>query len=459
MNDFKINLNVPSLDKKAYIKETSNNQSNFKDVIDKTIKSDIKQKSNKEENNNTKTTSNQDVSDIKEREVSPIEKEITSVVEKVDTAIENESNPEVKEELETLKADLISLIGLINALLNPEYNNKVLANSEELVNADLISLDSSKMDSINVLEHNKLDSLVVDIANMDTTEAKNLVLNIINTLGSEEIKPLVDGLDTEALNETLNKLVMDMEKANPEDTLKDILVKSLASNFESKDKPTLTVTEPVVEEIQIESTKHSFNQSSSENLSSDDGNASNESSQEDEFLSKLIGGDKFSEKLGNVADRMAVRGADSFDKPKVVTKWTASEDMIKNVKFMVRNAVQELKVKIYPKELGEMTIKLLSEEGILKADIRATSKETYNLLNANIQDIKKGLENQGIKIQSVEIGLYSEDTTYFSNEDGLNKQGYNKEEGFNSKSDSESVLDIAEDENLSTIETSLDYLA
>lgn len=457
MNDFKINLNVPSLDKKAYIKEISNNQSNFKDVIDKTIKSDIKQKPNKEENN-TKKTSNEDVSVSKEHEVSSIEKEITSVVEKVDEAIENADNPEVKEELETLKDDLVSLIGIINALLNPE-DNKVLTSSEELVNKDLISLDLNKVDSINILEHNKLDNVVVDIANMDTTEVKNLVLNIINTLGSEDIKPAIDSLDTEVLNETLNKLVMDMEQANPEDTLKDILVKSLANNFETKDKPTLTVTEPVVEEIQIESTKHSFNQSSNESLSSEDGNSSNESSQEDEFLSKLIGGDKFSDKLGNVADRMAVRATDSLDKPKVVTKWTTSEDMIKNVKFMVRNAVSELKVKIYPKELGEMTIKLLSEEGILKADIRATSKETYNLLNANIQDIKKGLEDQGIKIQSVEIGLYSEDTTFFSNEDGLNKQGYNEEEKFNNKSDSESILDIEDEENLSTIESNLDYLA
>ena len=84
------------------------------------------------------------------------------------------------------------------------------------------------------------------------------------------------------------------------------------------------------------------------------------------------------------------------------------------VKYMIKNSMEELNVKIYPKELGEITIKLISEVGVMKAEIKAASKETYNLLNSSLNEIKKTLENQNIRIQDVNIGIYNEDTTFFS---------------------------------------------
>ena len=98
-----------------------------------------------------------------------------------------------------------------------------------------------------------------------------------------------------------------------------------------------------------------------------------------------------------------------------VNRQTLDLDIIKNVKFMMKNSVQELKVKIYPKELGEMTIKILSEEGIMRAEIKATSKETYNLLNSNLNEIKKSLVDQNIKIQQVNIGIYNDSYIYLLN--------------------------------------------
>ena len=106
-----------------------------------------------------------------------------------------------------------------------------------------------------------------------------------------------------------------------------------------------------------------------------------------------------------------------INEPVIINKDNINVDFIKNIRYMVKNAVEELQVKIYPKELGEMTIKLISEEGIMRAEIKATSKETYNLLNSNLNEIKKTLENQNIRIQEVNIGIYNEDTTFFSDKE------------------------------------------
>lgn len=117
-------------------------------------------------------------------------------------------------------------------------------------------------------------------------------------------------------------------------------------------------------------------------------------------------------------------------KPVAVSRETVATDVVSNVNYMVKNQVEQLTVKIYPKELGEITIKIISEDGIMKADIKSTSKETYTLLNSNMEEIKKYLSNESLIIKEVNIGLY-EDTTYysgqgFSNEfnDERNKKNY-----------------------------------
>ena len=117
-------------------------------------------------------------------------------------------------------------------------------------------------------------------------------------------------------------------------------------------------------------------------------------------------------------------------KPVAVSRETVATDVVSNVKYMVKNQVEQLTVKIYPKELGEITIKIISEDGIMKADIKSTSKETYTLLNSNMEEIKKHLSNESLIIKEVNIDLY-EDTTYysgqgFSNEfnDERNKENY-----------------------------------
>ena len=121
-------------------------------------------------------------------------------------------------------------------------------------------------------------------------------------------------------------------------------------------------------------------------------------------------------------------------KPVAVSRETVATDVVSNVKYMVKNQVEQLTVKIYPKELGEITIKIISEDGIMKADIKSTSKETYTLLNSNMEEIKKHLSNESLIIKEVNIGLY-EDTTYysgqgFSNEfnDERNKENYSVED-------------------------------
>nr|WP_245353126.1 flagellar hook-length control protein FliK [Clostridium punense] len=93
------------------------------------------------------------------------------------------------------------------------------------------------------------------------------------------------------------------------------------------------------------------------------------------------------------------------------------------------NGIKDLSVKIYPKELGEVFISVTMEHGALKASIKATSKDAVEMLNLGLRDINEKINFDNSKIQSVDIGLYNEDTTYFSN-GNLNQNQQHESEQF-----------------------------
>ena len=114
----------------------------------------------------------------------------------------------------------------------------------------------------------------------------------------------------------------------------------------------------------------------------------------------------------------------------VVNKATLPSDIIKTMKYMENNNLKDLTVKIEPKELGELYIKVTMENGALKASVSASNKDAYNILNANLLDIQNKLNDAGIKIQNFALNIY-EDTTYFSNDS--NKGNHDNESSSKNK--------------------------
>lgn len=141
------------------------------------------------------------------------------------------------------------------------------------------------------------------------------------------------------------------------------------------------------------------------------------------------------------------------DKP-IINKETILNDVIKTVKYMETNNVKDLTVKINPKDLGELVIKLTSEGGVMKANITASTKEAYSILNSNIDRISSELNNQDIKVQNLSLSLFdSNSANHNSSGNGQQNQGGSKaktlfyfgddtEQTTNEAENDESSLDI-----------------
>ena len=139
-----------------------------------------------------------------------------------------------------------------------------------------------------------------------------------------------------------------------------------------------------------------------------------------------------------------------------------ANDLIQDVKLMISNSLKELTVKINPGNLGQMTISLVEENGVMKANLKATSKETVELLAQNLVDIKKQLADQNIKIADVNIELYQDDTTFFKQKD-FEGEMQREHNGQVKNSESNGVDSIAEEElaeeEMASDDSSINFLA
>lgn len=468
-NEFILNVNSKDLTRK------SSKVPNDKTAIDNSFKKILNEKSKnttKNDNEINNSLDNKKITNSNEFEVvddSNFEKAIKDVVE----LISNEENFQGNK----LEDGVIEeVLALLNQIVNsPEFKNllpvkledpMLISNSDKLINTINNEEENSLLNSIDIqpgseIKNNDINKEAFNLANtiLETLNSKNINEAIPNGKVNE-LKVALELLSENVLsNVSILPEVVGEQKLGVKD-LKTIKTNSEMdkSNVDSVDKLTVDSSEDSIEgEIKSILTELKSNLSGERNTKINEEvtkyGVTQEATEEDKVLAKILGESESGSlsKQSAFMSRLNVNSSDVIKEPMVISKETMDADIIKNVKFMMKNAVAELKVKIYPKELGEMTIKLLSEEGILKADIKATSKETYNLLHSNLSEIKKSLEQQNIKIYEVNIGLYSEDTTYYSGEQANNERFENNEnrQGRNSARESGFLIDDLEnDESL-----------
>lgn len=374
----------------------------------------------------------------------------TEVIEKIENGTKEEIIEEVMVLLQVLNIPVIdnsnlpikiylesgntSSLDCINTLKNINYLSEIadLNISSELINNN----NSNVLENINLLKNNTVfeseninifENVIEEVSlnnseNIDLNEETSS--NIINLSIEEIVKTLNLEEDKVVTKDNIDKILTVLCDKDGNEIKKDKFIEVVDSSKGESKKDTSQG---------VEMLKMVFNIDKS----------NGEQKGEEDILAKLMTMDEdinkvedyivedtpiFTEVLNSKND--VASNLISEVKPVAVSRETVATDVVSNVKYMVKNQVEQLTVKIYPKELGEITIKIISEDGIMKADIKSTSKETYTLLNSNMEEIKKHLSNESLIIKEVNIGLY-EDTTYysgqgFSNEfnDERNKENY-----------------------------------
>lgn len=433
------------------LKNKSSLENNFKQVLDKTSKYDNK--------NNREDTSNIEKSKLKEN----IAYSKGTVTRKSDTTDkEITSSDDKKVQANHQENDLMLLLQqlLQGKISFEEFAEKALQGEGQLekLSLELTNIGLEGIEEKFSLGQGDLEELQGKISSDLTQIIKNMLLengqenNSFELLMGEATKKAFEHVQINELDGG-NPLSISMHEQimnNIKNKLQENNLNKQTDDFTNELNSNITgnLQDNIVNKLQVTS-----------NNSKD---FSKESNSEDKFLKDLVAGNKndITNKVDKLVNFMSTfnKAIDTSNISEVgqavtINKNTFIHDIIKSVKFMEQNDMKEMTVKLMPRELGEIVIKLTMQNGLMKASITANNKEAYNLLNSNLQDINKLIGNEEIKIQNVTINIYNEDTTFFSRE---NSKEQNKHSGSRSGSRAGiSKLDIEEGvDNVSIVEES-----
>jgi len=315
---------------------------------------------------------------------------------------------------------------------------------------------------------------IIEGINGDSTSNSNLSSGIEKLRQLLQTDSVKDGLDTDSLKlmqKLLSNLSANLADDNTEATkdvksgIKNLMseVSNMLDNKQNQSGKVLTLEDMLNKNYSQDNKESSLGNEGNKNTTSETTKDTKEVSKEDKFLNSLIDDKKDSslDKINLFASRTQTIQNQSVDTVRGLTinKATFADDLIKDVKFMSNNGLKELTIKVNPGNLGEITIKLVQEDGLMKANLKATSKETTALLSQNLADIKKQLGEQNIKIADVNIELYQDDTTFFS-EQGFGRQ-LSEEQGRNNNSNSNTATVIEEDliDNTTSNDSNIEFFA
>lgn len=335
------------------------------------------------------------------KEIQALNKNITTIEELIKSS--NQIGPENQKDYEELGAAAHKVIS--NANLGVKIDQ---LGSDEIVNLMYSSKDDMKVDS-------DLEKLINKfIGQADKLEQKLALTKDVN-MGVEQ-NTIVDTKGK--INYMVKKKLLDRDfKIDIENT------KVIPGKGKSGTLSNDAVDNLKQNSIDVEKANNSTNSEEDKlllKLSSDDTNSS-----KDDLSNKIA-------RVTNLATSLQTEknlSVENSAKLPVVNRQTFNEDIIKSLKYMELNDVKELTVKVVPKELGELFIKITREGEVVKAQITATNRDAYNALNSNLTDITNKLSEQNIKIHSFSVEIYNGDSSFLNqgskNEDG-NSQGRRK---------------------------------
>lgn len=79
--------------------------------------------------------------------------------------------------------------------------------------------------------------------------------------------------------------------------------------------------------------------------------------------------------------------------------------IIEQVKTQVKPGISSIEMQLYPEHLGKVSIQVVSKDGIVSAEISAQTEAAKKAIEGQLTMLKDNLNNQGIKVEAVEVTI------------------------------------------------------
>lgn len=393
-NDKSMTSNKNNLNITSQVCKTTKSDTKSKDTY-KNIQTDSTDKASisKDTDKNVKSSTSSSLSNISDKS-----SKVNQAVQDIKDSIKDELDIS-DDKLE----EVMSILGLTNADLLQSQNiadifMEVTGTQDAMDIITDAALTQSFQNIISTVEQ-AVDNLSEDTG-MSIEQIKDFINdNMTNSAAVVDDKTVVDDIRTEENVQTnaSDKMTGDNEEADSvnEDTLDNI-------------------SQSVEKKITIQS-----DNKSSDNMKGYNGSdkSSDVKTTVSEISSNLVQSIQNSfEEVMNTTTTQTVNGVDVI------------KQIINSVKVTGNNVVQSMEIQLNPEHLGKVTLNVTSKSGVITAEIVAQNEQVKKAIESQINTLKDNFENQGIKIEAVEVTVQSH-----SFESGQNLKGNDSEQGKRSK--------------------------
>lgn len=372
-----------------------------------------------------------------------LKEDISEII--INTNLTKLINSNIKKSVDSTPAIVDNLDDISSEVLNGDFDinliNNILKNNVDKINQKVDNL-ISKLKIINKVE----GQLIENINNNENTET--LDLNKFNNIIKETIVKLgleKENVDNQILKESIiykKDINLNNEyEANKKNVLDISDELDVISNYRLltlENKKSKQVEVSTAKDKNIFSYKENEIELMETSLDYEVINESKVSSITGEKAKNIINNDSINGRenelniLNNIVmpkNNSVVEIKDEVLKIQVIRSEYISEDFVQTIEYLKVNNKEEISVRMNPKDLGELNIRILKGNNEEKVIVTLRNEETFNLLKENVNEIKNHLSSLDIKVKEVEVEIKSESQNNFShNSNQQSNRNNNKEE-------------------------------
>ncbi len=305
------------------------------------------------------------------------------------------------------------------------------------------ALNQLNISEVEILNVNNLNNLLTKLS--PNGELANLLVDDKMTTAIKEIYTVVENLENTLktefgltdnqindLYESIKEFSMYSEEVEVEaEPMREIQPKQNQQNIENTN--TLSTNENTYQTGKTESSETQNN------------TGNNNEKPTDEFSQGVM--NKITEILENNQN-------DDVDAVKII------KQIVDEIKLSVKQDMTKLEMQLYPEHLGKLSLEIMSKEGAVTAQITAQTIAAKEAIESQLVVLKQNMEEQGIKIESIEVTLASHG--FEQNNEGNNEdisQKSSKKTGLLKKADLEEEIDSETEEIVRNEGSTVSYTA
>ena len=301
---------------------------------------------------------------------------------KENNAITNSSENAVKKSKEGLSEKELEAIGSQLVALIQQIVTGTLEITEEELGTALESLGLTELDMLDPANQKQLLLLLNDVTDISSILTDENLLNSVMELEENlDFDTLLSELDsTEKMDEKDLKLLLNNLK-KPVDEILEEDSKAVETNQKAE--------APVIEIVKEGSYGGAAHTGSNDSKEFHDRGEKVTSNQEGMALNQI---------LFDTSNTLAPDELEALTNVKEIVN-----QIVEQIKIHIKPDTASIELQLNPENLGKVQVSVVEKNGVLTAEFKAANQVVKEVLESQIHVFKENLNNQGLKVEAVEV--------------------------------------------------------